>query len=108
MNMFSIQAGATMQTKMSTENGVVIPKLRLIADLDMTREEVVVNSSWVSNGAVLPNVTGVKPSALGGIIGVGVEYVSDDGAYALSVGYDAGIRPDFLSHSANAKIRVNF
>jgi len=108
MNMFNIQAGTTIQTKMSTENGVVIPKLRLIADLDMTREEVAVNSSWVSNGAVLPNVTGVKPSALGGIIGVGVEYVSDDDAFALSVGYDAGIRPDFLSHSANAKIRVNF
>lgn len=108
MDLLSVQTGVTMGTKMVTDGGAIIPKLRLIADLDIAREQAVVNSSWASNGSVTPVSTGVKPSALGAIIGAGVEYSSDDGAYVFSVGYDAGIRSQFISHSANAKIRVNF
>jgi len=108
MDLLSVQTGVTMGSKMVTDGGAIIPKLRLIADLDIAREQAVVNSSWASNGSVTPVSTGVKPSALGAIIGAGVEYASDDGAYVFSVGYDAGIRSQFISHSANAKIRVNF
>lgn len=104
MNLMNIKVGTTFSNKM----GDLTTNLRLIADWDVTQEKATVNSSFASTGAALPVSYGPEPSALGGIVGVGVDYASADGVYVLNLNYDAGIRPDFISHTGSAKVRMNF
>jgi len=108
MDLFRVQAGVTMATKMNLENGVLSPKLRLFADWDVTQQKAVVNTSWAITGGSVTPMEGAEPTALGAIIGTGIEYASNDGTYVLSLDYDCNTRADFISHSASAKFRVNF
>ncbi len=89
-------------SKIALDGGVVAPKVRLMADWDVTQKKAVVNSFWlgdVDNTGY--STSGVEPAALG------VDYASNDGLYVLSLDYDLN-RSDFVSHVGSVKVRVNF
>jgi len=108
MDLFGIKAGVTLNKKLVFDGGTLSPKLRLIADWDVLQEKAQVNSSWVSTGTTVAPTSGPEPAALGGIIGAGIDYSTDDGVYVLSFDYDLSTRSDFVSHAASAQFRMNF
>lgn len=108
MDLFGIKAGVTINKKLIFDGGTLSPKLRLIADWDVLQEKAQVNSSWVSTGTTVTPTSGPEPAALGGIIGAGVDYTTDDGIYVFSLDYDLSTRADFVSHAASAQFRLNF
>ncbi len=108
MSMLGIKAGIAVDTKLKLNAGTLVPKLRLIADWDILRERAESTASWVSTGITIATTNGPKPSALGGVVGLGFDYVSDDGAYVLSLDYDLTTKSDFISHAGSAKVRLNF
>ncbi|MEE9345665.1 MAG: autotransporter outer membrane beta-barrel domain-containing protein [Methylococcales bacterium] len=106
---FGIKAGIAVSNKISVDGGVIAPKVRLMADWDVTQEKAVVNSSWVGDvDNTVYSTSGAEPASLGAIIGAGVDYASDDGLYVLSLDYDLSKRSDFTSHAGSVKVRVNF
>lgn len=108
MSMLGIKAGIAVDTKLKLNAGTLVPKLRLIADWDILRERAESTASWVSTGITIATTSGPKPSALGGVVGLGFDYVSDDGAYVLSLDYDLTTKSNFTSHAGSAKVRFNF
>lgn len=108
MDLFGIKAGVTLNKKLVFDGGTLSPKLRLIADWDVLQEKALVNSSWASTGTTITPTSGAEPAALGGIIGAGIDYTTDDGAYVFSLDYDLSTRSDFVSHAASAQFRLNF
>lgn len=107
-DLFGIKAGVSIDTKFKLNSGSLVPKLRLIAEWDVLREESISTASWVSTGVTIAPINGARPSALGGVVGLGFDYVSDDGAYVLSLDYDLTTKSDFISHAGSAKVRLNF
>lgn len=109
MNSFGIKAGVAVIGTFAFGGGVIAPQVRLMADWDISQEKSVVNSSWVGDvDNTVYSTSGAEPASLGGIIGTGFDYASDDGTYVLSMGYDLAKRSDFVSHTGSAKFRVNF
>ncbi len=109
MESFGIKAGVAVSSQIALDGGVVAPKLRLMADWDVTQEKAVVNSSWVGDvDNTVYSTFGAEPASLGAIIGAGVDYASSDGLYVLSLDYDLSTRADFVSHAGSVKVRVNF
>ncbi len=109
MTSFGIKAGVAVINTIVIDGGIIAPKLRLMADWDISREKAVVNSSWVGDvDNTIYSTTGARPASLGAVMGAGVDYASDDGLYVLSLDYDLSTRSNFVSHAGSAKLRVNF
>jgi hypothetical protein len=108
MNLLYIKAGVGIDSKIKLDGGTLIPKMRVLAEWDVLREKAESTSSWVSTGVTLAPLQGAEPSALGGIVGLGFDYTTNDGIIVLSLDYDLKAKPDFTSHAGTAKIRVNF
>ncbi len=109
MESFGIKAGIAVSSTIAIDGGIIAPKVRLMADWDVTQEKAVVNSSWVGDvDNTVYSTSGAEPASLGAIIGAGVDYASDDGLYVLSLDYDLSKRSDFTSHAGSVKVRVNF
>ncbi|MBF0359306.1 MAG: autotransporter domain-containing protein, partial [Magnetococcales bacterium] len=106
MDLFHITAGFTAQTKIESGSGTLSPSASLTADWDVTQEQAESNANY-SAGSTF-TTKGAKPAALGGVVGLGLDYASNDGLYNISVGYDASVRANFVSHAGNVKLRYNF
>lgn len=108
IELLSIKTGLSLDTTMQLNGASLVPKMRLIADWDILRNQAESTASWVSTGATIAPLSGPKPSTLGGIVGVGFDYATDDGIYEVSLDFDTTIKSDFISHAGTGKFRMNF
>ncbi len=108
MDMLILKTGISFEDSVKLSDAKFIPKMRLLASWDILRESAESTSSWVSTGTTIVPISGPKPSSIGGSVGVGFDYATDDGLYVISLDYDMDAKSDFVSHAGTAKLRVNF
>ena len=78
----------------------------LMADWDATQDKAEGTASYPNATPIA--TTGAKPAACGGIGGLSLDFASNDGSYGLTLGYEANVRSEFISHTGEIKFRKSF
>ena len=99
--------GARYHFNMQTADGIVTPEVRASLLYDFAGDEAQATSTFAGGGAAF-NLTGTDVEELGGSLGLGLTYTSEDGSFSLGADYDAELRSDFVGHTARIEIKFHF
>ena len=103
-DILTLVAGAKYSKTFTGEDGVHwTPKARAAVTYDVIKDD---NNANVDIAGINYDVTGEKINRLEFEVGLGIE--ADVNDWNFSVGYDAGIREDYISHTGMFRARYNF
>lgn len=105
MNILLGTIGAKVHTQLKMNGGYLIPEIRGGISFDFIGDSSVATAQFTGGGAAF-TVEGQNPERLGANIGFGIDY--DQGDWIIGAGYDADIKNNYLSHSAQVKARLRF
>ncbi len=103
-DILTLVAGAKYSKTFTGEDGIHwTPKARAAVTYDVIKDD---NNANVDIAGINYDVTGEKINRLEFEVGLGIE--ADVNNWNFSVGYDAGIREDYISHTGMFRARYNF
>lgn len=103
-DILTLVAGAKYSKTFTGEDGIHwTPKARAAVTYDVIKDD---NNANVDIAGINYDVTGEKINRLEFEVGLGIE--ADVNNWNFSVGYDAGIREDYISHTGMLRARYNF
>ena len=106
MDILHLTAGVALNTKFKQSDYTTALGARLMADWDATQDKAEGTASYPNATPIA--TTGAKPAAFGGIGGLSLDFASNDGSYGLTLGYEANVRSEFISHTGEIKFRKSF
>ena len=103
-DILTLVAGAKYSKTFTGEDGIHwTPKARAAVTYDVIKDD---NNANVDIAGINYDVTGEKINRLEFEVGFGLE--ADVNDWNFSIGYDAGIREDYISHTGMFRARYNF
>ena len=103
-DILTLVAGAKYSKTFTGEDGIHwTPKARAAVTYDVIKDD---NNANVDIAGINYDVTGEKINRLEFEVGLGIE--ADVNDWNFSIGYDAGIREDYISHTGMFRARYNF
>ena len=100
--------GLKYHTNSTTAEGTLTPEIHAAATYDFAGDDAVSSSNFQGGGAVF-EVAGADVVEFGGRIGAGLSFMPAAAqGLTVSANYDMWTKEDFVSHSANVQLRLDF
>ena len=91
----------------NSDGSLVTPEARAAALYEFLGDEGSATAKYSGSGATF-KTQGLDPSKLGGTLGVGVGYTTQDGVWEVRADYDAEFRSGYVGHNGTLTGRINF
>ncbi len=99
--------GAKVHTDLDVLDGRLRPELRGTLLYDFASDEAVSTATFTAGGASF-QTTGADVAELGGAIGLGLGFTSDDQRWTVSADYEATLKDDFRGHTGMVQATLRF
>ena len=100
--------GASLAQEHISANGSILrPELRAAVLYEFLGDDAATTAKYTDTGATFKTL-GIRHAKVGGTVGAGVGYTTEDGRWEVRADYDVEIRQDFVSHNGMLTGRFNF
>ncbi|MBF0448670.1 MAG: autotransporter domain-containing protein [Magnetococcales bacterium] len=101
-----LEVGGRVSTAIKSGSGTLSPSF--VAKGVWYSDDTVTTTNTFSGGGAAFTYTGIDRGNIGGKLSAGLEYLTDDGTYAVSLNYDGEIRDSYNSNTGTLRFRYNF
>lgn len=100
--------GASLAQEHIRANGSILrPEMRAAVLYEFLGDDAATTAKYTDTGATF-KAHGIRPAKVGGTVGAGVGYMTEDGRWEVRADYDVEIRSGFVSHNGMLTGRFNF